>query len=130
MKTNVRLVLAVLVGISVGAAGARTILAQQEKPAPGYVISEVDAILDMTALQKYAKEVPETLAPFNGHFIVRGSEAQALEGEPPKGIVVIAFDSVAKARQWYESPAYQAIKPLRQNSTKGRMFIVEGIAVQ
>jgi uncharacterized protein (DUF1330 family) len=130
MKTNIRLALAVLVGISIGVAGAKTILAQQEKPAPGYVISEVDAILDMTALQKYAKQVPETLAPFNGHFIVRGSEAQALEGEPPKGIVVIAFDSAAKARQWYESSAYQAIKPLRQNSTKGRMFILEGIAPQ
>jgi uncharacterized protein (DUF1330 family) len=130
MKTNAGLVLAVLVGISVGVAGAKTVLAQREKPAPGYVISEVDAILDMTALQKYAKEVPETLAPFNGHFIVRGSEAQALEGEPPKGIVVVAFDSAAKAREWYDSHAYQAIKPLRQNSTKGRMFIVEGIAVQ
>jgi len=41
---------------------------------------------------------------------------------------VIAFDSVQKAREWYESPAYQAIKPLRQSSTKGRLFIVEGIA--
>jgi uncharacterized protein (DUF1330 family) len=130
MKTNVRLVLAVLVGISVGVAGTKTILAQPQKPAPGYVISEVHAILDMTALQKYAKEVPETLAPFNGHFIVRGAEAQALEGEPPKGIVVIVFDSAAKAREWYESPDYQAIKPLRQNSTKGRMFIFEGVAAQ
>jgi uncharacterized protein (DUF1330 family) len=130
MKTNMRLALAVLVGISVGVAGAKTILAQQEKPAPGYVISEVDAILDMTGLQKYAKEVPETLAFFNGHFIVRGAEAQALEGEPPKGIVVIVFDSAAKAREWYESPAYQAIKPLRQNSTKGRMFVLEGVAAQ
>jgi uncharacterized protein (DUF1330 family) len=130
MKANHKVALAVLIGVLIGIAGAKTILAQQEKPAPGYVISEVDAILDMTALQKYAKEVPETLAPFNGHFIVRGSEAQALEGEPPKGIVVIAFDSVAKAREWYDSPAYQAIKPLRQNSTKGRMFILEGLPAQ
>ena len=130
MKVNHKVRLAVLIGVLIGVAGAKTILAQPQKPAPGYVISEVDAILDMTALQKYAKEVPETLAPFNGHFIVRGAEAQALEGEPPKGIVVIAFDSVVKAREWYESPAYQAIKPLRQNSTKGRMFIVEGIAAQ
>jgi uncharacterized protein (DUF1330 family) len=41
--------------------------------------------------------------------------------------VVIAFDSVEKAREWYDSAAYQAIKPLRQSSTKGRMFIVEGV---
>ena len=36
------------------------------------------------------------MAYFN---VVRGDDVQALEGEPPKGyIVVIGFDSVQKAR--------------------------------
>ena len=128
MKTNNKLVVAVLVGISIGAAGARAIHGQQEKALPGYVISEADAITDVPTVQKYGQGVPETLAPFNHHFIVRGGKPQGLDGgEAPKGVVVIAFDSVEKAREWYESPAYQAIKPLRQSSTKGRMFIVEGV---
>ena len=122
--------LAALVGISIGVAGAEAIHAQQEKVPPGYVISEADAIVDMTTVQKYGQGVPETLAPFNHHFIVGGGKPQALDGEAPKGIVVIAFDSVEKAREWYDSPAYQAIVPLRKSSTKGRMFIVEGIAQQ
>jgi uncharacterized protein (DUF1330 family) len=128
MKTNHKLVLAVLVGILIGVAGAKTIHAQQEKAPPGYVISEADAILDIPAVQKYGQGVPETLAAFNHHFIVRGGKPQSLDGgEAPKGVVVIAFDRVEKAREWYDSPAYQAIKPLRQSSTKGRMFIVEGV---
>jgi uncharacterized protein (DUF1330 family) len=128
MKTNQKLVLAVVVGILIGVAGAKAIHAQQEKVPPGYVISEADAILDMAAVQKYGQGVPDTLAPFNHHFIVRGGKPQPLDGgEAPKGVVVIAFDSVEKARQWYDSPAYQAIKPLRQSSTKGRMFIVESV---
>ena len=54
---------------------------------------------------------------------------QTLEGEPPKGyIVVIGFDSLEKARAWYDSPAYNAIKPIRQNTTKSRLLIVEGVA--
>jgi len=49
----------------------------------------------------------------------------------PKGfIVVIGFDSVEKAREWYDSPAYAAIKPFRQSSTKSRIFIAEGVAPQ
>jgi uncharacterized protein (DUF1330 family) len=40
--------------------------------------------------------------------------------------VVIGFESVEKARGWYYSPAYEAIKPIRQNSTKSRILIVEG----
>ena len=45
-------------------------------------------------------------------------------------IVLLGFDSVEKAREWYDSPAYQAIKPLRQSSAKGRFFIVEGVVPQ
>ena len=128
MKTNQKLVLAVVVGILIGVAGAKTIHAEQEKAPPGYVVSEADAILDIPTVQKYGQGVPETLASFNHHFVVRGGKPQSLDGgEAPKGVVVIAFDSVEKAREWYDSPAYQAIKPLRQSSTKGRMFIVEGI---
>jgi uncharacterized protein (DUF1330 family) len=46
--------------------------------------------------------------------VVRGGAVQAVEGEAPKGyVVVIAFDSMEKARAWYYSPAYDAIKPIR-----------------
>ena len=128
MKTNHKLALAVLVGISIGVAGAKAIHAQQEKAPPGYVISEADAIVDIPTVQKYGQGVAEMLASFNHHFIVRRGRPQSLDGgEAPKGVVVIAFDSVEKAREWYDSAAYQAIKPLRLSSTKGRMFIVEGV---
>jgi uncharacterized protein (DUF1330 family) len=71
------------------------------------------------------------VASFSGHYVVRGGDVQALEGEPPKGyIVVIGFESVQKAREWYDSPSYAAIMPFRQNSTKSRLFIIEGVAPQ
>jgi uncharacterized protein (DUF1330 family) len=44
--------------------------------------------------------------------------------------VVIQFDSSEQAHAWYNSPAYAAIRPVRQAATKGRMFIVEGVAIQ
>lgn len=43
---------------------------------------------------------------------------------------MIAFDNAEQARAWYDSPAYQAIKPIRQSAVKGRMFIVEGVPPQ
>lgn len=129
MKTNHKLTLAVLAGVSIGVAGAKTIHAQQAKAPPAYVIAEVD-VTDPTTFQKYAVKVPETLAPFNGHYLVRGGKIQALEGEAPKRFVVIAFDSAEKARGWEDSPAYEAIKPIRQSSAKSRIFIVEGVAPQ
>jgi uncharacterized protein (DUF1330 family) len=99
--------------------------AQQVKTPPAYVIAEVE-VTDPTNFQKYAVKVPETQMPFDGHSLVRGGKIQALEGEAPKRIVVIAFDNAEKARAWYDSPAYEAIKPIRLSSAKTRMFIVEG----
>jgi uncharacterized protein (DUF1330 family) len=128
MKTNRRLALAVLAGISIGVAGAEAIHAQQGKTPPGYVIAEVD-VTDPATMQKYGEKVPETLAPFNHQDLVRSSKIQTLEGDPPKGgIVEIVFDSVEKAREWYDSPAYAAIRPIRQSAAKSRIFIVEGVA--
>ena len=130
MKTNHKLALAVLAGAVIGVASASGIHAQQAKVPPGYVIAEVE-VTDPITMQKYGEKVPETLAPFEHRYVIRSSKIQGLEGEPPKGgIVVIAFDSAEKARAWYDSPAYAAIRPIRQSAAKSRIFIVEGIAPQ
>jgi uncharacterized protein (DUF1330 family) len=126
MKKTHKLALAILAGISIGVTGAIAIHAQQVRTPPAYVVAELD-VTDPVTYQKYSAKVPETLAPFNGHFIVRGGNIQAVEGVAPKRLVVIAFDSVEKARGWYDSPAYRAILPMRLSSAKTRLFIVEGV---
>lgn len=137
MKTKHKLTLAALAGLSIGLAAAQAIHAQQAKVPPAYVIAEVEKdptkIEDPAASRRYAEEAPKSLASFKGQYLIRagGAKIQTLEGEAPKGyIVVIGFESVAKARGWYDSPAYEAIKPIRQNSTKSRILIVEGEAPQ
>jgi uncharacterized protein (DUF1330 family) len=132
VNTNHKLTLAVLAGVSIGVATAETIHAPQAKVPPAYIIAEVEKdstkIEDPAASRRYAEEAPKSLVPFNGQYVVRGGgKIQTLEGEASKGyIVVIGFESVEKARGWYNSPAYEAIKPIRQNSTKSRILIVEG----
>jgi uncharacterized protein (DUF1330 family) len=128
VKTNHKLLCAMLIGVSVGITGGLAIRGQQVNTAPGYVIAEAE-ITDPAAMQNYAEKVEATLAPFNHHFVIRSSKFEALEGDAPEGrFVVIAFDSVEKAREWYDSPAYAAIRPIRQNAAKSRLFIVEGLA--
>ena len=128
MRTNTKLLLASLVGIAIGIA-ATTIFGQQVKTPPGYVIAEVD-VTDAATFQKYAEKVPGTLAPFGGRYIARGGRVLAVEGDAPKRFVLIAFDSFEKAKGWEDSPAYEAIKPIRHSSAKSRVFIAEGVAPQ
>jgi uncharacterized protein (DUF1330 family) len=130
MKTNPKLIIATLIGVSIGGIGGIAIRGQQVKTAPGYLIGEVD-VTDPDKLQNYSHKVEETLTPFHYHYVVRTSKVQALEGDVPKSrIVIIAFDSAEKAREWYDSPAYAAIRPIRQSAAKSRVFIVEGLAPQ
>jgi uncharacterized protein (DUF1330 family) len=130
MKTNQKLAMAVLAGVCIGTVGGMTIRAEQAKKPPAYVIAEVE-VTDPATLQKYGDKAPQIVASFNGHYVVRGGDVQSLEGEPPKGyVVVIGFESVEKARKWYDSPEYAAIRPFRQKATKSRLFIVEGEPAQ
>lgn len=125
---NLKLMFAVLIGLSIGLIGGIAIRGQQINTPPGYLIAEAEAT-DPSKLQGYPEKVEETLAPFHYHYVIRSSKFQALEGDAPKGrFVVVAFDSAEKAREWYDSPAYAAIKTIRQSAAKSRIFIVEGVA--
>ncbi|MGH9641980.1 MAG: DUF1330 domain-containing protein [Terriglobales bacterium] len=132
MRTNGTWVLTAVAGFVLGAGITQVIRAQAQKTAPAYLIAEVAPdpakTADRAAARRYAEEAPKSLVPFNGQYVVRGGTVETLEGEPPKGyIVVIGFDSMEKARAWYSSAAYQAVKPIRQRSTKSRLLLVEGV---
>src|ERR1700722_18176741 len=129
MKTNHKLLVALLIGAGIGAACASVIHARQMKMLPGYVIAEVD-VTDPATFKQYSDKTAGTMAPFNGHYLIRGGKTESLEGDPPKRFVVVQFDSFEKAKAWEDSPAYTAIKPIRQKAAKSRIFIVEGVAPQ
>lgn len=131
MKSNYKLLIALVAGLLVGAAGKSAMHGQQAKTSPVYVISEAETVTDAAAVKNYGAKVQETLAPFNGHyhFVVAGGKVESLDGDsPPKGIVVIAFDSSEQAYAWYNSPAYEALKPIRLAAVRGRMFMVGAVA--
>jgi len=57
----------------------------------------------------YRKEIPATLVPFGGQFVVRGGNLTVLEGEwaHPR-LVIIEFPSLAAAEGWYRSAEYKS----------------------
>lgn len=97
---------------------------------PAYFIALVD-VHDVNAgpYGRYREQVAPIVAAHGGRFVVRGGAQAVLEGEWPESrTVVIVFDDMAQARAFYDSPDYQAIVPLRQAASSGRVLIVEGLA--
>ena len=122
-------VLAVFAGLVIGALAIKGLQAQAPSPTkgPAFYIAEYE-VIDREGLKPYSARVSSTLEPFGGRFTFRGGKIAALEGEAPKGIVVIAFESMEKAQAWYNSPAYREIRPIRHQAAKSRAYILEGTA--
>jgi uncharacterized protein (DUF1330 family) len=97
---------------------------------PAYVIADI-TVTDTKAFEEYAKLTPAVLARYGGQFIVRGGNAQALEGEwRPQRLVVMRFDSVEQARRWWSSEEYAPLRKMRQGASQGRLIAVEGCEQQ
>ena len=93
-----------------------------------YVIVEVE-VTDPVGYEDYKKQVPPSLAAYNGRFVVRGGACETLEGSwRPQRVVVLEFPSVARAKQWWASTEYSVAKALRQRTAKTKMVVVEGVA--
>ena len=92
-----------------------------------YIIVEVE-IKDPIKYEDYKKLTPATLAAYGGKFIVRGGKAELLEGEKkPERVVILEFESLEKAKAWWDSPEYNKAKKLRHAAANSRMVVVEGV---
>lgn len=81
-----------------------------------YAIGQI-TIKDPVKWQEYRSKVPQTLTPWGGEFVLRGTQAKTLSGQQPHtDIVVIRFPDLDSVVRWHDSPAYQALVPLRREA--------------
>ena len=97
---------------------------------PAYYIAHFEP-KERDAIKPYSSQVASTFEPFGGRFVVRGGRIAELEGDAPKGhMVVIVFPSVEKAQAWFASPGYAKIKPIRHRAGSTRAYIVEALPAE
>ena len=126
MNQRMALGLTLLAGVAIGATAVNGLNAQTKAPG-AYAVIDISEITDSETFTKQLlpKATPPVTA-FGGQFIVRTENTVAINGTPPKRFVVIAFDSMDKAKAWETSPAQKEIDALRAKSTKSRAFIADG----
>jgi uncharacterized protein (DUF1330 family) len=94
---------------------------------PAFVIVDV-LIDDPLQYEAYKRLTPDTIAAFDGRFVVRGGKTTVLEGGwNPERIVVLEFPSVQRAQEWWDSELYSPAKEIRQKSARTKMIIVQGV---
>jgi uncharacterized protein (DUF1330 family) len=78
--------------------------------------------------REYTSLAGQTLIPHHAEILVFSDDSEVIEGATrlPR-TVVIRFDSREAAMAWYNSSAYQKVRPLRLGATEGYAVLVEGL---
>ena len=94
----------------------------------GYAIAHLRTPTGNDEVYDYLERIQSTMDPYGGRFLVHGPEVDVREGPWPGTIVILEFPSVEQARQWYDSPAYQEILPLRTEHSEGDVIFIDGVS--
>ena len=94
-----------------------------------YIAAFVE-VTEPDTYRTYSNQVLPIVQKYGGRFLARGGGLEILEGDvASKRAIILEFPSVARAREFYFSPEYQEILPIRQgNARTDLLAIVEGIA--
>ncbi len=97
-----------------------------------YIIFDVEltdpTFEDSTAADDYLKLANESLTPFQSKTIVHAGALEVLEGDwEPERVIVVEFESMEQARQWFMSPAYTKAKDILRRGASSKVILVEGV---
>ena len=92
-----------------------------------YVLIDVE-ITDQDAFAELRERTPQVVEAHGGTFLVRGGAADVVQGDwVPHRLVLLAFDSVERARAWWNSPEHIELRAQLDRCSKATTTIVEGV---
>lgn len=95
---------------------------------PAYIVGIINETRLNDDICAYLENIDSTLQSYEGRFIIHGRPYLWMEDEPTGDFIVIEFPNLELASDWYESPVYRAIKPLRTANSIGTIFLVQGVS--
>ena len=94
---------------------------------PAYVIFDIH-VDDPDAYAPYRERAGATVEAYGGRYLVRGGDHEVVEGDwDVERVVVLEFPSAERAREWYHSPEYQEVAPIRHAASRSKGVLVAGV---
>ncbi len=94
---------------------------------PAYVIIKIQTN-DAAKLKPYQEIAPKIVDKFDGKMLIRGGEVLSLEGiNEGRRIVMIEFETLNKAKEFYHSNEYQKAINLRKDVADFEIIAVDGL---
>jgi uncharacterized protein (DUF1330 family) len=104
------------------------VIPKGENDMPAYLIARVH-VKDAAAYDEYRRLAAAAIEKFGGRYRARGGTTVTLEGEDEtRWLVIVEFESLDRAREWYRSPEYQKAIAARTGCAVGQFVVVDGIS--
>ena len=92
-----------------------------------YIIADV-TVTDVEKMANYREWSTKAMQEHGAQVLVRGGAFEVLEGPwTPSRLVLLAFESMDKAKAFYNSQTYTHARSLREGAGVMRMVVVEGV---
>ncbi|HSD41618.1 MAG TPA: DUF1330 domain-containing protein [Burkholderiales bacterium] len=93
---------------------------------PAYLVA-LGNVKDPEAYEEYRKLAGPAIKQYDGRFLARGGKTDVLEGSfPGPRVVIVEFPSLERAKEWFNSPEYQAARQKRLAVADLNLIVVEG----
>jgi uncharacterized protein (DUF1330 family) len=99
----------------------------QAKP-PAYAIAEITVNDPEKYRTEFLPAAKRAVEEAGGKYVTRGGAAVSLTGAPPARVVVLQFENMAKAQDWWNSPAPKDSDAIGEKYATFRVFAVEGVS--
>ncbi len=124
LKSVIALALAVVAGIAIGAIGEAVYA--QAKP-PVYMIGNNEVTNQEGYAKEYLPRAQAAIKQYGGVYVAAG-KGTAIDGEPPKGrVIILRWDSLDQLMKWRHSPEYEAAHKIGEKYAKYNVIAVDGV---
>ena len=126
--------LALLTGVALGAVASEAVHGQAKPPA--YLIGQIEVSDPESYAKEYLPKARDIIKAHGGRLVAAagagatGNKVVAVDGEPPKRVVIYAYPSMEALLAWRNDPAYVQVRSIGEKFAKYHTFAIEGAAPQ
>ena len=91
----------------------------------GYLIANI-TVHDNDGFEEFKKMSGPVISEYGGKVLVRNPNPEIREGKEFDISIVLEFESIESARQFYESEKYTLARKIRERASKTDLILVEG----
>jgi len=131
MRIEYKMTLAMLASAVVGGLVVQELHAQAKPPV--YFVGEIDVTDTEGYAKEYLPKARELIKAHGGRLIAAGgaggagAKVVAIDGEPPKRVVIYMYDSVESVLAWRNDPNYEQVRKVGEKYAAYRTFAIEGL---